>query len=439
MKKIIESYTELTEKPVTMHSAKKKRIVMLLGAGFSVDKSYPTGGDLNNAIASMDKNLFSFDFCGRIVKSDEQFIAGVEKAGNIDDVNNKAFRFLVDAIKHYTERVGNKNFNYEDFYDFIDTEKGVDPEKNISSNAEYRELAKIYLDEQETEEQKKKEFHQMVHRLTPLFNQIIAYYIKEKKTGIAFYDDTSCSIDTYPDYSNFIEFLIETSKSSLIDVFTLNHDLLFESFNRVVGLEGKISDGFDDYGSNYYATIRIDHCDYKCRLERYTGKYSKPIRLYKLHGSIDYVPFYKTIKVKSICYAVPQDYIKIKKGIAPFNVYKNKGCERKYVESLNPYNHADFLSGTKVKVTKYDNKYLYKNLHKRFRNALRNTDTLIIIGYGGKDKAIEEQIFQNFKYYNKKTYIIDFNPKEDVYKLKEKLNATLLIGNINEKIKDITI
>lgn len=435
MNEIIERYKELTEVPIAMNAGRKKRIVMLLAAGFSVDKSYPTGGDINSAISSMSKNQFHFDFMGGIMDSDGQCISGLNTTGNIGDTNNKAFCFLVDAIKHYVKKVGQANFNYEDFYDIIDTERDVERKDDIFS-AEYRELANPYIADLEFGDY---EYLQIIHRLPPLYNQIIAYYLKEKKTGIAFYDDVSCGIDMYPDYVNFIRFLIEKSKSSLIDAFTLNHDLLFESFNRVEGLEGMISDGFDDYGSNYYALIRVGHCDYRCRLERYTGRYSKPIRLHKLHGSIDYVPFYKMIKTKSIPYAVPQNYIKLKKGISPFNVYKNVGCKRKYEESLNPYNHADFLSGTKVKVTKYDNNYLYKNLHKRFRKALRNADALIIIGYGGNDKAIEEQIFANFNYNKKATYIIDFDPKEKVNELANRLNATLLKGSINEQIKKVMI
>jgi hypothetical protein len=434
---IIEQYNTISMEGQTKKSdsSAKKRILMLLAAGFSVDETYPTGADINKAISSLEDNMFSFDFYGGIVGKNNQCTVVSNYNGNIDDINNKAYRFMVEAIKHYVAKVGQDYFNYEDFYDIIDTERVVERKDDIFS-IEYREIGKSFIEEIDYEEA---EYYNLIHRIPAIYNQIIAYYLKERKSGLSFYDDVSCSIEEYPKYSNFIQFLIDASNSNLIDVFTLNHDLLFESFNRVNGLEGKISDGFDDYGSNYFAFIRHDGCNYRCRLARYTGNYEKPIRLYKLHGSIDYVPFYKTIKTQTIPYTVPQNYIKLKKGISPFNVYKNKGCSRKYEESLNPYNHPDFLSGTKVKITKYDNNYLYKKLHRRFRNVLRNADVLIIIGYGGNDKAIEDQILANYDYNNKKTYIIDYAPKEKVYNLRDKLDAILLKGKVNDQINNILL
>lgn len=409
----------------------KGKIVMLLGSGFSVDKGYPTGGSLNDSIAKLDKDQFRFDYCGGIVSTKGRKISVYDISCDMDDINNLAYYFLVEALHHYIEKVGKDNFNYEDFYDIIDVDRIVERKDNILSH-EYRLKAEKYVDISD-----ELEYRQLIHRLPILYNQIIAFFLKERN-GQSFYDDVTCDIKTgYTSYSNFLDYLIMSSKTNIIDVFTLNHDMLFESFNRVKGLEGIISDGFDEYGSNYYALMRIDGCDYRCRLERYTGKYLSRIRLYKLHGSLDYVPYFKTIKTKTIPYAVPQNYIKLKKGISPFNISKSLGCKRHYEESLYPYSHADFLSGTKVKIQKYKNKYLYTKLHKRFRNALRNADMLIIMGYGAKDKKIEEQIFLNYDYKNKKTYIIDYDPKKEVEKLRSDLHAELLIGTINDQIKRI--
>lgn len=44
-------------------------------------------------------------------------------------------------------------------------------------------------------------------------------------------------------------------------------------------------DGFEELGSPFYGELLRT---YKCRLSRYTGKYTKKIRLYKLHASKDY-------------------------------------------------------------------------------------------------------------------------------------------------------
>ena len=64
-----------------------------------------------------------------------------------------------------------------------------------------------------------------------------------------------------------------------------------------LGWNNFLSDGFDEYGSEYYSVIAPQN-DYHIRLERYTAYYNTPIRLYKLHGSLDYVLYWEREKRK---------------------------------------------------------------------------------------------------------------------------------------------
>mgnify|MGYP003467862353 FL=1 len=120
----------------------------------------------------------------------------------------------------------------------------------------------------------------------------MAAHLLKDKTGKSWYDDEPFKVNFYNGYQGFLTYLSELSRKFIVNVHTLNHDLLFESFNNTGFINGEISDGFDEYGSEYYGKLSDNGRTYHCRLERYKGRYNTPIRLYKLHGSLDYVPFY---------------------------------------------------------------------------------------------------------------------------------------------------
>ena len=126
--------------------------------------------------------------------------------------------------------------------------------------------------------------HKYITKWLPIF-------LKTKQAS--WYDDEPFKVNFYDGYNGFFTYLSELSREFIVNVHTLNHDLLFESFNNTGFINGDISDGFDEYGSEYYGKLTTKDRTYHCRLERYKGRYNTPIRLYKLHGSLDYVPFYR--------------------------------------------------------------------------------------------------------------------------------------------------
>ena len=91
-------------------------------------------------------------------------------------------------------------------------------------------------------------------------------------------------------YNSFLQYLSKLKKEYLVNIHTLNHDLFLESFNRSDYINGDISDGFDDFGSRYYGRLHIvGHDSYRCRLERYSGRYyGKPIRNSNCHEACKY-------------------------------------------------------------------------------------------------------------------------------------------------------
>lgn len=230
-------------------------------------------------------------------------------------------------------------------------------------------------------------------------------------------------------YSGIERYLREFIEENTVNVHTLNHDLVFETLFR-----GVISDGFEEQYSPYYGQLH----DSNVRLERYTGSYSKPLRLFKLHGSIDYHYYSSTNENSSVFY--PKEYVKIKRKV-DMNTLKRKVLHddgtSSYENAPPSYYHPDFLTGTTAKILRYDEPLLYKRLFDCFKENLQQAEKLIIIGYGGGDEKVNEVIITHFDYHNKPIYIIDPKANDTLQKLKgtSALDAKL----ISKELKEITI
>ena len=380
---------------------KPKRIVLLLAAGFSHNRGYPLGNQLNERIKKLDKIEF----------------VQVFKEQNLQNV----YYFLIDIIGHYSSNVG-ENFNYEDLYDGIDLKFKVNRKFCVLSE-EYRKLSEPYRTEFFT-------FRQLVYNLPIVYNWIILSLISED--GIRDVIENEHKEIDYLYYKNFIKFLQEKSKSGLIEIFTLNHDLFIDTFKKVKGLEDKICDVFDDYNSTYYGEVSGKDGDYRCKLERYTARYYKPIRIYKLHGSFDYFPYYRKVETGGIPLAVPYRFVKLKGGIHPFGLIKLNRRTMEYEYSLSPDSNPDFLSGTEVKKAKYNNPNLYTRLFRKFKKKLIQANQVFIIGYGAKDEGINKYLCDNINKSN--VTIFNYSPDYNVYRLQQKIGAEIIEGDFDEKI-----
>jgi hypothetical protein len=314
-------------------------------------------------------------------------------------------------------KYGKELFDYERFYDAINIEyRKEEPLCFDIWSEEYSKLATKYTEDNLP-------YERLVANFSIIYDQLIAFFLKGKRNSL-FYEDVKTSIDYDKDYSVFLQYLKERSRDSIIDVFSTNHDLVFESFRNIQDFRDIISDGFDDYGSEYFGEIEVDRFKYKCRLERYTGKYNTPIRLYKLHGSVDYILYHKNKKIRRTVngykveenYAIPLKYVKIKQGINPYDIVKSTRCKREYMY-LSTAIRPDFLSGAQTKIKKYNNPLLYKKLFRQFAKCLREADKLIIIGYGCNDTIINEYVNKNFNDSSKRAYMINPDANNLVSKL----------------------
>lgn len=379
-----------------------KSVSLLLGAGFSAPMGYPIGNDLNKGLLNFDDNTLYFSPAGELVHSS----GGLKPVFQTDSIHNShqnCFTFCKRLIKEYYIAHNNK-FDYEEFYDFIKTDE--------VKEMRYRLLCNDLLSEHEN-------FEHYCGNIPYIYNQMVAHLLKDGE-GKTWYNNEAYKQHIM--YKEFLTYLSELSKEFTVNIHTLNHDLLFESFNKTDIINGNISDGFDEYGSNYYGKLFANGQTYRCRLERYSGRYNTPIRLYKLHGSLDYVPFYRKDK---FCCMIKENYVKIKQGIGVGDILKSQNSKKRYVASPFEY-HADFLTGTTSKIQRY-NEPFYRKLFKKFKKNLREAEKLIIIGYGCKDTGINEMIKENFDFKHKQSFIVDAYAKDgsNVDLFKDELHAKL--------------
>lgn len=383
---------------------KPKRLVILLAAGFSRNKGFPLGKDLNTKISNLEDHDFDF--------------------GD----NQNVYKFLIAIIRHYNFSIEKGNFNYEDLFDAVDLKYNINNRTFDINNEEYRKLSEPYRTEFFTHEQ-------LVSCLPIILNSVILSIISDDgKRNII--DMGHCEPNSYSRYANFIKFLEIESKQNIIEIFTLNHDLFIDTFRNITGLENKICDGFDDYNSTYYGTFFCNEGERRCKLERYTARYYRPIRIYKLHGSFDYFPFYKKIETGGIPLAVPHRYVKLKPGIHPLYLSKFNRRTMEYEDSLPPHANPDFLSGTEIKQAKYNNPFLYTKLFKKFKKKLSQANQVIIIGYGAKDEGINKIMYDAVNNTANVT-IFNYSPDDDVYDLQKSLGAEIITGEFDEKILNL--
>jgi hypothetical protein len=333
---------------------------------------------------------------------------------------DRLYDFLKKLINYYKEK--NETFDYERFYDFM-LDEAADDEHVIN-------FAKPY-------QKNYSSLKNVIFSLKNIYNQLVNFYIKDSD-GNMWYDNSGhVCYPSFPGYTGFLNCLTDFSKSNQIHVHSLNHDLFFERLNWTDWIQGEISDGFHELGSPYYGILNANGREYRVRLEGYTGRYDKKISLYKLHGSKDYGIYYTSKRG----ILLPESYLKNRYGVSFGGFLKEIRTEERSLEYEHCFInfHGDFLTGTTSKIERYSEPLLYKKLFKMFRQNLRNSKKLIIIGYGAKDAEINKMILNNFDYRNRPAFIIDPKPGEAVISLQKKLNAKLINKQLEViKMKDLS-
>lgn len=402
-----EKDLEIDDGSVFSQEPTKKQISLLLGAGFSVPIGYPTGEEMKERLLAFDKNQVFFmsgEMCNYV---QGQRRDSDERTGYMD--------CCAKLIKYYGET---HDFDYEEFFEHL-------------KNKEFDEGEYKIVDEFAKKLNKQRDY--IIPNLPSVYQDMVKYLLKDKN-GKSWYDICSKE-DEYilDEYKCFTDIMGKLKQKNVIHVHTLNHDLLFEFLAKRIG-GGGLSDGFDEYGSKYYRKLRCGKEICHCRLERYTERYNEDVvMLYKLHGSINYTRYDKTKSEENV---KKYDIVKIKYGMGFYDVQVAEDSKKCYSSDWRS-SSAEFLTGTKSKEKKYQDKTFYSRLIKKFETNLRHSEKLIIIGYGFHDKPITERILKYFK--GDQIYIVNPYYDENDEKHKNTLDFVRKTGAkvLRKEIQDL--
>lgn len=350
-----------------------KKIVFLFGSGISIPAELPSINELTQTI-----------LCGEgiIRATDGTYYLGDSQSGyNLTNEYMPRVRAFLKRIKAeidiYYYRDSRKT-NYEDLYYVVSQIK--DDEDGEYDNPAIKPLIdKIYPD------------------IKPLF---------DKRENDTHYDWTLLDLATESancirdvvwrcllqapkrlDHFNLIRDACHDKNISNIDIYTLNHDTLLEQYLSNANIQ--VNDGFGSPQENskrYWNPELFEKNDLK-------------IRLFKLHGSINWFAFTPNQKGGLEEIAIPLDW----------DIWHTKDLngQRQWPAGGRP----KFLTGTFNKMLNYSSD-IYADQHCQFHKSLQGTKTLIVCGYGFRDKGINIKIAE-WVYADEQHKLLVIHPKPD--------------------------
>ena len=355
-------------------------ISLIFGSGLSIPAGYPSATDLNNRLSKIDASEISIHSDGSA-----WFLRG-QNDPNAEWMRIKERKFIQKFIEFYNTDIlkdGN-NFDYEVFYDYY---------QQLKASGEYSDnmdqLFSEFIDGEVTDADK----NQLLFEFNMYFNQLIENMLFKKiRRGHL------CE-PYHPSCNALLQLLGKLGECYTVNMHTLNHDLYIEHLSISDSIQANMDDGFEDLGSTFYGELFNDYARYYVRLSRFTNKYAKRFRLFKLHGSIDHYWFGHEKEF---------DLIKLKYGVSQNDIYKEiiEENEKEYYHGTIEV-YPDFLSGKEYKINKYGKGTYYPKVFEHFVQNLENSNSLIIIGYGFRDDEINNYINAYLEDHSKNIFVVD--------------------------------
>ena len=360
----------------------EKHIAFLLGAGFSVPSGLPTANVLNSFIIS--------EIYNRIRNSFKEGVA---------ESNYMLQSYILEKVLIDCDECG--DFNYEQYYEFLEFEKKeiLDADKLLSfiergmygyfwkcskeKDTRGKERSIKITDMSNSIINKCKKYSDAVEGVEQWYQYFIARNLagNSKKGKLE-------KINPY--YQKFVDIISDyVNRGYIIDIYTLNHDLLLESLLSFIDFKDKVCNGFGG------EINQICGKEYKMFNIKYLNK---DIRIYKLHGSIDIYELSNEFSNKQ--------YIQMLDGYSEGNAFF---MDVNNTVSVLPL----FLTGKTSKIKKYE-KEPYKSMLNEFKNHISEAEKLIVIGYSGNDEGINDILYDKFTNWSN-SYVVAPSANEHVF------------------------
>ena len=353
----------------------KERISFLLGSGVSIPVGFPSIIKLTNIVLSGE---------GVMRHTNGNYYFGEPLYGFPDEYVPRVTLFLnklKDEIDlYYRRHQSSRLTNYEDLY-YVASQIRDSETKDYDNPAVQPLIDKIspeikpILIGSSSKIEKNWKLKKLATEATDFIRDIVWHSLNIEPKRL----DHLCFIkEAYMDQS-----------LSKVDIFTINHDTIIEQYlaqNRI-----QVNDGFGSAENN----MRYWNPDI---LENNSSK----VRLLKLHGSVNWFRFrndgnsdWSDEKI-----AIPLEwdlwYTKDTKGRSQWPVD----------------GRPMFLAGTFNKMLDYSSG-IYADLHYQFYKLLRETEILVVSGYGFRDKGINTRIIDWIYSHNQnKIIVIHHDPGE---------------------------
>jgi len=371
---------------------------LIVGAGFSAPAGYPTSEELNHRLLSLNKGSFCHSFYGGVSQIDAKmpssFLAEID--------------LCIDLMHYYADKMG--HFYYKDFYDYLLEEVfNDDGIYNVFDKELFNDESVLYA----------------IGSLKYIFNKLIDICNTDKHGCWRYDDESSIDKSLFIPYERFFG---QLNIYDEIHIHSLNDDLLTDGLKSLSCIDGNYSDGFEFNQPSYLGEIWNGYCEVQetVELPQFIGKFEKRLNLYKLRGSRDFYALYKPLQQES--YRGKDVIVKINRKVDRIS----------YNGIYLPFNYrGEFLSGLCANSVRANYPVYYNLIFDKFKKNLIKSDMLVIIGYGCKDKDINDFIL---RYYDstKRSVFIDSNPSEMILQLGKNLNSEIIIEPF-ENVRNIVV
>jgi hypothetical protein len=361
-----------------MSASSKRKIVFLFGSGVSIPAGMPKFHEISERVLNSEgiyydtgSEIFtSYKPPSPIAKIQERYTSRV-----VEFIHK--IKIEIDA--YYTRHKFKLDTNYEDLYylasQIYNSEKGEYDNPAIQPLVD-KILPHIRSLLEGTKIRSEWTLSDLALEATKFIEYVVSRLLKSELRPL--------------NYLNCIKEVCEDGDFTKVDIFTLNHDIVLETFLNENGIQ--FTDGF-------FKPDREEHRYWEPSLFNST---SLKVFLFKLHGSINWFRFRREDA---------EDWsgesIIIPSGMVNSLISDAKGrtwraLDKRPILLIGRYNKIfDYLSG------------IFAELHCQFYHSLRNVRQLIICGYGLGDRGINTQIVDwLYSSDNCKIIVVDPRPEQ---------------------------